>query len=461
MPRKNFAPRVGLAWDPFGDGKTSVRAAFGVYDVLIQFPNYGSAIGSSWPGLQSTNSAAITPGDWPKGTFQSGSLNLNTKRVDYIEQSPPTNYAMQWNLNIQHQFTNSLTASVAYVGTRSVHNVFQMDDSNVALPLNMSGGTPLWPCGVLTPAPAGQPFDPTTQCSQFGFYQGPLDSAPVKGDRLNPYVGREPTQLYNSSGIYHGLQVGVLKSAGHGLTVSGSYTFSRNISTSDGTGIGDPYVNSISSSLFWFNQSLRRGPADTNITHNLVVSYMYNVPDFSGAPHYLQPIVNGWETGGILTVQSGQPFTPQISGDSIGENNTDPINYPDRLGGTGCQSLVNPGNVDNYIKLQCFAPAPPVNVNGTFFLRGGNLGRNGALGPGLVTLDFSLFKNNYIRRISETFNAQIRFEAFNVLNHPNFSPPTDNQFLFNTDGTPVPGAGAIDLTTTTSRQLQLAVKIIF
>lgn len=461
MPRDNFAPRLGLAWDPFGDGKTSVRAAFGMYDVLIQFPNYGSAIGSSWPGLQSTNSAAIAPNTWPSGTFSTGAANLNTKRVDYIQQNPPTNYVMQWNLNVQHQFSNTLTASVAYVGTRSVHNVFQMDDSNVALPINMSSGTPLWPCGVFTPPPAGQPFDPAADCSQFGFYQGPLDSAPVQGHRLNPYVGREPTQLYDSSGIYHGLQVAVLKSAGHGLTLSGSYTFSRNITTSDGTGIGDPYVNSISSSLFWFNQSLRRGPSDTNITHNFVLSYMYNIPTLSRAPEYLKPVIGGWETGGILTVQSGQPFTPQIAGDSVGENNTDPINYPDRLGGSGCQSLTNPGNVLNYINLACFAPAPPVLVNGVYYLRGGNTGRNSVIGPGLITLDFSLFKNNYIRRISETFNAQFRFEAFNILNHPNFSPPTDNQFLFNTDGTPVPGAGAIDLTTTTSRQLQVALKIIF
>ncbi|HET6145632.1 MAG TPA: carboxypeptidase regulatory-like domain-containing protein [Candidatus Acidoferrales bacterium] len=461
MPRDNFAPRVGLAWDPFGDGKTSVRAAFGVYDVLIQFPNYGSAIGSSWPGLQSTNSAAIAPGTWPSGTFSTGSANLNTKRVDYIQQNPPTNYVMQWNLNVQHQFTNSLTVSVAYVGTRSVHNVFQMDDSNVALPINFASGTPLWPCGVFTPPPAGQPFNPAADCSQFSFYQGPLDSAPVAGHRLNPYVGREPTQLYDSSGIYHGLQMGVLKSAGHGLTVSGSYTFSKNITTSDGSGIGDPYVNSISSNVFWFRQALRRGLSDTNITHNFVMSYMYNVPNISKGPSYLQPVINGWETGGILTIQSGQPFTPQISGDSIGENNTDPINFPDRLGGAGCQSLTNPGNVDNYIKLQCFAPAPPVFVNGTAFLRVGNLGRNTVIGPGLMTMDFSLFKNNYIRRISETFNAQFRFEAFNVFNRPNFSPPTDNQFLFNADGTSVPGAGAIDLTTTTSRQLQAAVKIIF
>jgi hypothetical protein len=460
MPRYNFAPRVGLAWDPFGDGKTSVRSAFGMYDVLIQFPNYGSATASSWPGLQSTNSAAIAPGQWPKGTFSTGTTNLNTKRVDYIEQNPPTNYVMQWNLSVQHQFTNTLTAQIAYVGTRSIHNVFQHDDSNIIFP-DLSTGTALWQCGTLA-APPGPGFDPTVDCPLFPNptnLAGP--NAALIHHRLNPFVGREPTQLYNSNGIYHGMQIGVIHSGGHGLTLSGSYTFSKNIDTSSGSGIGDPYVNSISSSLYYWNQGLRRALSDTNVTHNFVLSYMYTVPTLASAPGYLKPVVEGWQTGGILTVQSGQPFTPQISGDAIGEGNTDPINYPDRLSGPGCESLVNPGNVLNYIKTECFAPAPPVLINGTYFLRGGNAGRNTLIGPGLITFDFSLFKNNYIRRISETFNAQVRFEAFNVLNHPNFSPPTDNQFLFDASGAAIPGAGAIDLTTTTSRQLQLALKIIF
>jgi hypothetical protein len=154
-------------------------------------------------------------------------------------------------------------------------------------------------------------------------------------------------------------------------------------------------------------------------------------------------------------------MTPLISGDSIGEHNSDPINYPDRLGGSGCQSLSNPGNVANYIKLECFAPAPPVLVNGTYFLRGGNAGRNSIIGPGLKTFDFSLFKNNYVPKISEVFNVQFRFEAFNVFNHPNFSPPTDNEFLFDNTGAPIDGAGEINLTTTTSRQMQVALKVIF
>jgi hypothetical protein len=94
-------------------------------------------------------------------------------------------------------------------------------------------------------------------------------------------------------------------------------------------------------------------------------------------------------------------------------------------------------------------------------LRAGNAGRNVVIGPGLGTVDFSLFKNNYIPKISESFNAQFRFEAFNVLNRPNFSPPTDNEFLFDQSGATIAGAGAIDLTTTTSRQLQVALKIIW
>ena len=159
MPRLNFAPRVGFAYDPFGNGKTAIRGAFGVYDVLIQFPNYGSALGSSWPALQSTNTGSIAPGAWPKGTFSAGAVDLNTKRVDYIQQNPPTNYVLQWNLSIQRQITSSLSALIGYVGTHSLHNVLQHDDSNIIFP-NLSTGTPLWQCGNLPAAP-GPNFDPT------------------------------------------------------------------------------------------------------------------------------------------------------------------------------------------------------------------------------------------------------------------------------------------------------------
>jgi hypothetical protein len=112
---------------------------------------------------------------------------------------------------------------------------------------------------------------------------------------------------------------------------------------------------------------------------------------------------------------------------------------------------VNPGNPNNYIKLSCFAPPNPLTLLG-------NAGRNSVIGPGLVTWDFSLFKNN---RISERSNLQFRAEFFNILNRPNFATPFHNNTLFDQNGNPVGGAGSIDQTSTTARQIQFGLKLIW
>jgi len=99
----------------------------------------------------------------------------------------------------------------------------------------------------------------------------------------------------------------------------------------------------------------------------------------------------------------------------------------------------------------------------TDFIAPSGWGRNILIGPGITNLDFSLFKNNYVRKISETFNVQFRAEIFNILNHPNFSPPANgtNTDIFNSSGAPNSAAGLLTSTTTTSRQIQLAIKAIF
>jgi hypothetical protein len=137
---------------------------------------------------------------------------------------------------------------------------------------------------------------------------------------------------------------------------------------------------------------------------------------------------------------------------------------------------VNPGNPANYINLNCFtlpalpagAPAslvaqcsPFATAPGTCQNLLGNVGRNGVIGPGLVNLDFSLFKNNPIKRISETFNVQFRAEFFNVFNHSDFLAPIDNETLFSQTGAPVGGAGSIDATSIPSREIQFGLKVIW
>jgi len=164
----------------------------------------------------------------------------------------------------------------------------------------------------------------------------------------------------------------------------------------------------------------------------------------------------------------------------LGSN--DPYDYPDRLSGPNCKTLTNPGNPNNYIKTQCFQiatapslafynancdpsvgngpPDPLVKGSGQCFTLRGNAGRNILIGPGLSNLDFSVIKNNYVRKISETFNAQFRAEVFNILNHPNFAPPPfpNNTDIFDSTGAPNGSAGNLISTTTTAREIQFALK---
>jgi hypothetical protein len=214
--------------------------------------------------------------------------------------------------------------------------------------------------------------------------------------------------------------------------------------------------------------------------------------------------LGGWELGLIFTASDGVPFTPSwgTGSDPANTNSGDDWAFPNRLGGSGCSKLTNPGNPNQYIKTGCFSvptapnlafwnancnpsPASLVDANGNqitithpltpitdgagwlpalpcFNLRG-NAGRNTITGPGVTELDFSLFKNNYIPRISERFNVQFRAELFNILNHANFAPPSTptNTDIFDGTGLLNSGAGQVTRTTTTAREIQLAVKVIF
>jgi hypothetical protein len=213
-----------------------------------------------------------------------------------------------------------------------------------------------------------------------------------------------------------------------------------------------------------------------------VVNFLWqpSAPKFGGVVG--QRILGGWEVGGVISRSTGSPFTVGITGDPLGQNSTDAKAFASRIYGPGCNgNPVNSGSVTNYLKLQCFTvPLVPDSfagvcqpglhqdsngtltaVNGTCMNLFGNAGRNTVVGPGLFNVDFSMVKNNRIETISETFNIQFRAEFFNLLNHANFQSPLDNRYVFDQTGLPVQGAGAIDSTTTPSRQIQLGLKVIW
>jgi Carboxypeptidase regulatory-like domain len=418
---RNFEPRVGFAWDPFHNGKTAVRGGFGMFDVLPLPIELRGAVFAVFPFFDSASTTSLPPGSFPTGAFSLLKPDQTSARVDYFEPNPPRNYVMQWNLSVQQALTPNTAVLIAYVGSRAIHNALQTDDSNIVLPTALTAQGYAWPVSG--------------------------------GQVLNPNVARISSTFFNSDAVYHALQIQVSKKMSHGFQVQGAYTWSRSIDTSSGSTDGDQFRNGISSLMF-FDRKLRRGPSDFNVTHNLVFNYVWDIPtpkSFSGP---LAWSLEGWELGGILTLSGGVPFTAILGGDPLGLGNTDAFDYPNRLGGPGCQSLVNPGNPNNYIRLQCFAFPNPANVLG-------NEGRNSLIGPGLTEFDTSLFKTIPIKRISEAFTVQFRTEVFNILNHANFNPPTSNETLFDGSGVPVPGAGLIDSTSTTSRQIQFALKVVW
>jgi hypothetical protein len=478
----NFEPRIGFAWDPFGNAKTAVRGGFGMFDVLALPANLRHTIDGTVPFYQSVNGPVPAGSFGPFGAFTGTqqpayttlSASGTAQRAAFIDQHPKRNYVMQWNLNIQRSIGSNTTGMIAYVGSRSVHNLMQTDDSSIVLPTAKTPEGYLWPCSLSS-------FDP--QCTAGGQLQqqpgGPVTL--VLNPTLNPAFGRVPATLWNSDGIYHALEVQVQKRISHGLSGGVSYTWGRTIDTASGSTDGDQFKNGLSSQFF-FDPRLRRGPSDFNQTHNVVVNYMWEIPSPKTFPSVLGWAASGWEFGGIFTASTGVPFTVTIAPDPLGLNNTDAFNFPDIV--HGCNPVH--GGL-NYLNLNCFTlpqatpdiaaqcqpfgfvsaalPAPSVSsagIPGTCANLLGNGRRNSIVGPGLVNLDMSLFKNNYVRRISEQFNIQFRMEVFNILNHANFNPPTANSQVFNGDGstgglTP----GLLDTTATTSRQVQFAVKVIW
>jgi hypothetical protein len=405
----DFSPRVGVSWDPFGDGKTAVRAGFGIYDTLPLIYQFE---------LLSLNAAPyslnVSLPKAPKGSFPSTAYSLANGvtgtglRYAYVQQDPGRMYVEQWNFNIQRQLPGQNTIEVGYIGSHGVHQPFRSNDSNIVLPTDTQNF--IWPS--------------------------------TAGTKINPVVGNIDTLAWNVSPLYDAATARFTRQQ-KGLRYGLSYTWAKSLDETSGSVGGSTYVNSITAPFVQFPNRFK-GLSDFDVRHNFVANALWQLP--GPANGLAGKVAGGWELGTIFFVRSGLAFSPLVGGDPLGLQNNNPFSFPNYV--SGCNPIS--GNPAQYINTSCFTFAGK---------QLGNAGRNSLTGPGLTDLDFSLIKNTHV---TERLNLQFRAEAFNLLNHANFATPDRvTAQIFDATGAVVPTAGQLKATSTSSRQLQFALKVLF
>jgi hypothetical protein len=401
---RNVEPRLGIAWDPFGDHKTSIRAGAGIFFDPIEARSYASGYYFNPPYALAFVGLPQFPNPFP------GALPPPAQLVGVDYNTTHTPHMYQYNFNIQRELFQATTLTVGYVGSRGL-DLYVGRDINPVEPTLVNGVDVF---GVAKPGVTGITPNP----------------------RLNPAASSLSSEAPASNSSYNSLQVGLNRRFSHGVQSQLSYTWSKCMDDASGTfGLegGIPWSNPL-------NGSFDRGRCIFDRPQIFRMSGVYALP-FNQNRY-----VKGWQLSGDVTAQSGSPWNVTVGFDQAGND----------VAGSERPNLLLPnavtGNTNDWANPAAFGlPAP-----GTL----GNLQRDFLAGPGIVSVDFAVLKDTQIK---ERFRAQFRAEFFNILNHPNFALPNASAFVQTPDGggAPNPTFGQITSTTTSSRQIQFALKLLF
>jgi hypothetical protein len=410
------APRASVAWSPFGSKKTVLRAGFGLYYALIDNLSYRLDQNAPFNTVSAVRNIAFST-IGPAATYAGSRVIPSGVQPDL---KTPT--VESWTLKIDQQLTPTTTLSVGYIGSHGYRELLSVD-ANLPTPTIC----PAAPC------PAGYPtgafFYPTN---------APLSNNAVWN-----------TTHWFSEGIssYHGLEVDITRRVGRGLQFRGAYTFSKSLNDGDSMNTSVA-TNSPAFASNPLQLSADYGRASFDVRHAGVINATYDLPfgRATSAP-WVQRLAGNWQLSGIETILSGLPFTPQLSYNPSNDGDTrNPVRPSVNSNFTG--SIVQGGPTAYFNPGAFIQPLP-----GTY----GNAGRNILQGPGLATTDISLSKKFFL---TERLNLQFRTEAFNVFNHTNFNTPNPVVYAAATGG-PSPTAGVITSTSTTSRQIQFGLKLLW
>ena len=464
--KKNFAPRIGMAWDPFGDGKTAVRAGFGLF-YNIQMSELDRISATSNPPHTTIATISVPlPFDFEVCCAGSeGAARDALELIDYLDT--PQSYQMQWNFNVERELIADTTLTVGYVGARGVDlfRVYQWNMPDPVLPsqCDATGGAT-----CVNPMPERSPFyfplfgDRPDNSFLFGRTCPPAGPGFFRCARLNPNFDATIQRSGGADSWYNGLQLSLKKRFSQGFQIQGSYTWSKSIDTSSKQIRGPGESNQTYSTQNPLDRKGERSPSNFDVQNVFTLNYTVDLPgqNMAGAAGH---VLGGWQLGGIVTLATGVAETLQLgfdncrclSGEIYGVSTTD--NRPDLITGGDSNPVLFDGREPTaYFDVSQFEPAPA-----GFH---GNIGRNTLRIPGVAQFDFSLVKNT---RLGEAANLQFRAEFFNLFNRANFGDPETRLFLAGPTSTSpttplrAGSPGRITSTTTTARQIQLALKINF
>jgi Carboxypeptidase regulatory-like domain/TonB-dependent Receptor Plug Domain len=436
-----FGPRLALAWDVFGNGKTAVRAGFGTYYSMIDdlafllnsLPPWNGAVSYSNRPLASV--LPVIPGVPPAPSCGPGvPAPCTIFAPQGVQADAKTPTVEEWHLTFEQQLDRQTVVRVGYAGSHGYHGLLSVDPNTV----------PAQICSAPGGCQSGGVGTTKRTVSQGAQY------VPAVAGRPNPFLGAGFFWYTEGNSSYNALEIDVLRRLNRGLQLRGNYTWSKNLDYN--SALTGAQANNQPQMILDRNDVRRDwGPSALNVVSQASISGIYEMPFGQGKPWLNREsgvkgkLINGWQLNGITTLLSGFPITPLIgtnlSGDGDSRNPDRPSWNPNFTG------PVIQANPNQWFNPNAFILPTP----GTY----GNLGRGTLTGPNLADLDLSILKNT---ALSEKQTLEFRAEFFNVLNRSNFGVPNTTAF---SSGTVSASAGLITTTATPARQIQFGLKLLF